>query len=291
MSPTFDEIYAEVPAAQRDALAQFRTSHPPQSATVDGETWEYLEGGSGDETVLLLVGGLRVADAAYRSMPMLEDEFRVLTPTYPALPTMTALADGLAGVLDAAGVERASVLAGSFGGMLAQVLVRRHPARVKRLVLSTTAVLNAENADRYRTLLGMVQATEETDVLDMAKTQMFDTIAPPEDMHNFYRAYLDELYSQRLKKPDLVTTYEALLDYADNHTFTTDDLNDWDGEVLILESDDDATFDADTRAAVRALYPKARTFTFHGAGHSPGTTQRDLYFRVVKAFLRDGTVT
>lgn len=285
---TFDDLYAHVPADQRAALADFRAQHPPRRVTVNGTGWEYIDSGQGDQTVLLLVGGLRVADAAHRNIPMLDDTFRVITPTYPALNTMADLCDGLAGVLDAAGVARAHVLAGSFGGMLAQVFVRRHGARVDRLVLSTTAVLDDDSAARYRAALDFITPLPPEQVAEMAKAMMFDTMAPPPHEHDFYRAFLDELYSVRVDKAAVLSTYHCLLDFAENISLRAADLDGWPGEILVLESDDDATFDEKTRAAVRALYPRARTHTFHNAGHSPSSTQRDLYYQVVKTFLSDG---
>lgn len=283
---SFDTTYANVPAEQRDALRRFRAEHPPKYADLGGAKWSYVLAGQGEQTVLLLVGGLRVADAAYRNIPMLTDQFLIVTPSYPPLPTMAALADGLAGVLDTAGVEKAHVLAGSFGGMLAQVFVRRHPNRVAKLILSTTAVLDSQAADRYRQILDSLRPLPPDVAAQLAEAQMFSTIAPPEAEGAFWRAYLHELYSERIDKAELISTYEALLDYAEHYHFTPADLDGWPGEMLILESDDDGTFDESARAAVRALYPRAQTHTFHGAGHSPGTTQRDLYFRVVKDFLR-----
>ncbi len=282
----FDTLYANVPTDQREALRRFRGEHPPQQTELNGVRWSYVLAGQGEQTVLLLVGGLRVADAAYRNIPMLTDEFCVVTPSYPALSTMAALADGLAGVLDAAGVERAHVLAGSFGGMLAQVFVHRHANRVSKLILSTTAVLDADAAARYRQILDSLRPLPPEIAAQVAEGQMFSTIAPPESEHDFWRAYLHELYTERIDKAELISTYEALLDYAENYHFTAADLDGWSGAMLILESDDDATFDEAARASVRALYPRAQTYTFHGAGHSPGTTQRELYFRVVKDFLR-----
>jgi pimeloyl-ACP methyl ester carboxylesterase len=47
-------------------------------------------------------------------------------------------ADCLAGLLDAAGLERADVVGLSWGGILAQELYRREPARVRSLVLADT---------------------------------------------------------------------------------------------------------------------------------------------------------
>jgi pimeloyl-ACP methyl ester carboxylesterase len=282
---TFDEIYASVPAEQREELHQFRRTHPESTHVVNGVTWRYIASGAGDQVLLLLVGGLREADAAYRNIPLLEDDFRVIAPSYPALNTMAELADGIAGVLQHESVQSAHVLAGSFGGMLAQVFVRRHRAFVDKLVLSTTAVLDEASTGRYRQGIAMIDAAPEDVVMENAKETMFTIMQPPEAMHDFYRAYLDELYSYRVDKAALASTYHALLDFADNYTLMPDDLAGWPGAMLILEADDDATFDAQTRERVRALYPQAERYVFHNAGHSPAASQRDLYFKVVKDFL------
>lgn len=287
---SFNEIYANVPDEQRQRLATFRETHPVSTTEINGTTWEYIDSGQGDEVILLLVGGLRVADAGSRAISMLEDAYRVITPTYPALDTMAALADGLGAVLGAAGVQKAHVLAGSFGGMLAQVYVRRLPEKVDKLILSTTAVLDEESVQRYRQGIEVFSPLPSEQVAEFARNMMFEIIAPPESDHDFYRAYLDELYSYRIHKTELLSTYHALVDFADNYTLTADDLKDWSGALLILESDDDATFNEETRARVRAIYPHAQHYVFHGAGHSPGTTQRERYFKVVKTFLKGGDV-
>lgn len=52
---------------------------------------------------------------------------------------VTDLADELAGALDVLGIDRATVVGYSLGGMVAQTLAYRHPAKVDRLVLAATA--------------------------------------------------------------------------------------------------------------------------------------------------------
>lgn len=284
---SFEEIYADVPAEQRDALRQFRADHPERAIDHDGTTWRYVVSGADDAPpLLLLVGGLREADAAHANIAALSDTFRVITPSYPALGTMDALADGLSAILTHEGATPAHVLAGSFGGMLAQIFIRRHPALVAKVVLSTTAVFDEASAERYRQALAMVEPLPDDQVAAMAKEMMFATMQPPPDKHAFYRAYLDELYSYRVDKAGIVSLYRALLDFADHGAMAER----WTGDALILESDDDATFDESIRARVRGLYPGASHYTFHGAGHSPATTQRELYFNVVKDFLTGGAV-
>lgn len=282
-----ERYYAAVPAEQRERLAVFRQSHPPQRVTLDGISWEFIACGTGAHTILWLVGGLRVADAAYRSIPLLEDGFRIIAPTYPPLPTLNALCDGLAALLDSQGVERAHILSGSFGGIVAQAFIRRHPARAGRVVLSTTTALDAQAAERYRQQAAMIAAAPPELALESSKAYFVQMIAPPDDERAFWTAYVDELFSERLGKDDLLSTIACMLDFAENLPLSPDDLADWPGRLLIIESEDDATFDADARARLKALYPAARVHTFAAGGHSPATTQRETFFALVREFFTE----
>lgn len=276
------KYYTDVPAEQREALHAFRQNYPLKTLSSDPE-WRYITAGKGERTILWLVGGLARADAAYQTIPMLVDDFRIIAPDYPSPGNIDALADGLAAILEAEGVEQAYVLAGSFGGMLAQVFLRRHTERVAKLVLSTTTPPNIAQIDNYKGQLELVQVADEATVRDGAKLTMFQTIAPAEKDAAFYRAYLDELYSERLGKDDLVALYQAIIDFL-GREFTPEDLEHFEGEILIIDSADDATFGS-VREAMYALYPDAQVHTFTGAGHSPGSTQREAFFAKVREFF------
>ncbi len=280
----FSAIYAHANPDLRDALLHFRQQNPPKTLWVDGVAWEVVVCGRGAQTLLWLVGGLRVADAAFRSIPMLADDYRIIAPTYPPLNTMAALADGLAGILDAEGVAHAHILAGSFGGMVAQAFIRRQAARADKVILSTTSAPDPAQVERYRQERALLADLAEDVVRAGAKEHLYHIIAPPPNEEPFWRAYLDELFTHRLGKADLLSTYDCLIDFM-SARYTPDDLADWTGQALILDSDDDATFDSASQARLRALYPRAQTYTFRGAGHSPASTQRDTFFGVVRQFL------
>lgn len=284
MSENFETLYQDVPTEQRDALRAFRDNYTHHTLDVDGTTWTYTTAGQGAKTILWLVGGLKRADAAYKSVPLMTDDYAVIVPDYPALGSMDALADGLAAILDAQNVEQAYVLSGSFGGMLAQVFLRCHPEWVAKIILSTTTAPIAESAERYIQLRDMAKVAPPELLAETAQSQMFSTIAPPDNEAEFYRAYLKELYEQRLTKADIITIYEAIIDYM-GRTFSADDLTEWDGEMLIFNSDNDATFGEDNQQALYTLYPDAQVYTFEGAGHSPGSTQREVFFRRTRDFF------
>ncbi len=282
---TFDDYYADVPTEQKARLAEFRAAHPLKEARIQGNRWEYIACGRGEATILWLVGGLRVADAAYRSIPLMEDSFRIIAPTYPALETMAELVDGLAGLLKAEKIAQAHVLSGSFGGMVAQAFIRRYPDMADRVVLSTTTAPDPQLAERYRQQAQMIAVAPPDLVASVSKPNFIQMIDPPEDERAFWTAYVDELFSERLGKNDQLSTIQCLLDFVDNYALTPDDLKQWAGRLLIIESEDDATFDAAARERLRNLYPMAEVHTFEGGGHSPGTTRRDEFFAVVREFF------
>lgn len=281
---SFNEIYENVPDEQREALKTFREQYPLKTVLVDDTEWTYHSAGKGKKTILWLVGGLKKADAAYKSIPLLADSYRIIAPDYPALSTMKSLADSLARICEAENIESVYVLAGSFGGMLAQIFLREYPDKVEKVVLSTTTAPDKSHLERYQQLLDMTTLAPPELLQTTAQSQMFATIAPADNEEDFYRAYLKELYEHRLGKTDIVSIYEAIIDYM-GYNFSAEDLADWDGKMLIINSDNDATFSQDVQNSLIDLYPKASIHTFEGAGHSPGSTRRKDFFAKVHDFF------
>jgi 3-oxoadipate enol-lactonase len=103
---------------------------------------------SGKGPPLLLLHGAEADHSMFDAFgPLLSDDFTVIAydqrdsggTKNPATPYgFEELADDATGLIAALGYKRAHVFGTSFGGVIAQVLAVRHPARVDRLVLSST---------------------------------------------------------------------------------------------------------------------------------------------------------
>lgn len=116
-------------------------------ANVGAERLYYEVNGEGPPLVLIrgLTRSLRFWD---RLLPHLEGRFRLLTYDHRGIGrspitgrrfSVKDLADDLAGVIAASGLERAHVFGLSLGGMVALRLALDHPERVERLVLGATS--------------------------------------------------------------------------------------------------------------------------------------------------------
>lgn len=284
------EEKASGPGSTLDAgLAGFRTGHRYRTLDVDGVRWRYLAGGSGEQTVLLPSGGTRMPDMYMLLIEALERDFRVLAPAYPAGAGIDGLADGLAAILDAEGVNQADVLGSSFGGFVAQTFARRHPERPRRLVLANTGSPAAAPLPLLAFLLRFLAILPEGTVRSLTgwNWRRWFIAGSPDDAI-FWSTLLSDILS-RLGKEDLLSGLREMEDFAHlpatgtpgARTLTTPPAT-----VLLIESEQDQAFSPQARAALRALYPEAEVRLFAGAGHGVMATRTAEYIDAVREFLR-----
>lgn len=121
--------------------------------------------GSG-EPVLMIMGLAASHEGWYRFAPYISSNYRAILfdnrgtglsdKPWRAFK-VGDVADDAVAVLDAAGVDRAHVIGGSFGGMVAQHLVLKYPERVRSLLLGSTTASYSEIAKiDPKTTAGMV---------------------------------------------------------------------------------------------------------------------------------------
>jgi pimeloyl-ACP methyl ester carboxylesterase len=271
----------------RAQLAAFRASHLPRHRFIRGVRWTYLASGTGPEALLMLPGAPGLSETAFQQIPVFDRHFRVIAPDLPAAVTSVAdLVDGLAGILDAEGITLAHVLGVSYSGMLAQGMVRRHPERVDRVVLSHARLPGYEEAARFR-LAGKLLLALPLPILRLV-IRPARLLLPREVRYHrrFWKAYYDEII-YRLSRADYTSRIQLWLDACRQDWLAAEGAtNRWDGEALLLEADNDPLIPPRERAALHALHPRARVHTFTGTKHSAWIMRQEEYLRVIEAFLR-----
>lgn len=238
-----------------------------------------LRGDAGAPPLLLIRGLARTHEHWLELTPLLARSFRLVLldnrgvgrSSVPRPPYSTAqMADDAARVLDAAGLERAHVFGVSLGGMIAQELALRHPARVERLVLGcTTAGRRAGHPVSLRaalTLLGALRFDAERAVAHTAPL-----VASP--------AFL-------ARRPDIIETWQRLarerpptragvlgqLLAAGAHD-TVARLGRVRAPTLVLTGDADRLISPENSRYLARAIPGARLELLPGAGHD-FTTER-----------------
>jgi pimeloyl-ACP methyl ester carboxylesterase len=272
--------------AQEERLRAFRASYPNRSLAVAGVAWKYRICGAGARALLMLPGGELVNDMSFDLIAALAPRFRIVYPAYPRVESLDDLADGIAAILDAEKIARVSVLGASFGGAVAQCMVRRHPDRIERLILSNTGVPMAHLV-RGRKIANAVLSSIPWPVLrGLLSKSIIKLLGAPVGELPFWREYTKELFSTELTKADVMANLRIQLDYHQRYRFQPADLAAWPGEVFVIESDNDI-FNAERRKALRDTYPQAPVHTFHGAGHAPAFSRAAEYLEVLGRFLLD----
>lgn len=270
-----------------ERLLKFRSEHPCKHTNVAGVEWEYISCGNGTEGLLLLTGGLRVAEAAFGLIQMFEDAYRVIAPTYPPLGTMGELVDGIAAILDTEHLPEAFVLGQSYGGAVAQVLIQRYPSRVKKVVLSGTAPLivvrwkNALNS----LLLAMATLLPERVVMGIFRRILSPVVTVQESERAFWEAYLKELFRQRLTKADILSHFQTSRDARTKYVYTRGEKSSWSGDVLVIWGENDHLRTERGRRGMLDVYPQAQIHVIAGGGHTVALSEPGKYAATVKVFL------
>jgi pimeloyl-ACP methyl ester carboxylesterase len=163
-------------------------------------------------------------------------------------------------------------------------MVRRHPDKIERLVLSNTGVPLGYLV-RGRRIANAVLASIPWPALRglLAKSILKLLGAPAEELP-FWRNYAKELFETELGKADVMANLRIQLEYHQRYRFAPDDLKSWPGKIFVIESDNDI-FNAERRKALRDTYPQAPVHTFHGAGHAPAFSRASEYLDVLGRFL------
>ena len=270
---------------------QERPPHPPGSSVLVGRREFFVRetGPEGGPPLVLLHGWVYDSRAAWaRLAPLLGDRYRVVavdlrnhgrSDRIQETFDIEDLADDVAGVLDALGLGRVSVLGYSMGGMAAQALARRHPTRVERLVLAATA---AKPIPVAPWLAAPVFAVGRV----LAR---IDPITVPRVMHRYLLGVGAFPPEQAAWLWDTLLDRDSDLYYESAFAINRFDGRGWVGEldlpVLCLIPTRDQLIAPRLQRDTARLIPGATTVEIPGARHEAVLTHADEMAAAIRAFL------
>jgi pimeloyl-ACP methyl ester carboxylesterase len=175
------------------------------------------------------------------------------------------------------------VLGSSFGGFVAQTFARRHPERVRRLVLANTGSPAAAPLPLLPLLIRFLSVLPESAVRSLTgRNWRRWFVAGSQEDASFWTMLLSDVLSQ-LGKEDLLSGLREMGEFARLPAERAPGVR---VPVLLIESERDEAFPPRARAALRALYPAAEICLFAGAGHGVMATRTAEYIATVEEFLR-----
>lgn len=241
---------------------------------------------------LLLVPGLGATRVVFDPViGLLTSHFRVAvydqrgigeSEMTPGPYTTAQLGDDAAAVLAGLGIDRAAVLGGSFGGMVAQQLAIRHPSRLSALLLAATGpgashLARKPDPSATEALLGKGARTT-ADAYRMACTVLYSRAFQEE-----HPEFIEQQVRDRARRPVAARAFQAQLAASHAHD-VWDQLPTIAAPTMVLHGSEDAVMPVDNARLLCGRIPGAVLEVFEGAGHLFFHEQPQRTAEVVIAF-------
>jgi pimeloyl-ACP methyl ester carboxylesterase len=264
-----------------------------QSAEANGIRTNYLEAGSGDETVLLIHGsGPGVTSYANWRLviPALAENFHVVAPDmvgfgYSDRPEgieygLETWANQTVGLMDTLGIQKAHLVGNSFGGAIALRIASQHPERVGKLVLMGSMGVHfeiTEGLDRVwgyeasfenmRRVLDVFAYSRELVNDELAKVRYEGSIQP-----GFQEAFSSMFPAPRQRWVEAMTTPEEQIRALPHPT-------------LIVHGREDKVIPVSNSYKLEELIENADLSVFSKCGHWSMIERTDDFNRQVRDFF------
>jgi pimeloyl-ACP methyl ester carboxylesterase len=194
--------------------------------------------------------------------------------------TVDRYADDVVCVLDAAAVERAVVVGLSMGGYVAFALWRRHPERVRALVLASTRS-GADASETRRKRQALIETAQRDGSRAVSDAQIAGAVSRrTREQHPELVAAIQTMQA-RAPVAGIVGALEAMLARPDS----TPDLPSITVPTLVVGGSDDAIIRPGEARQMHGAIPGSRLELLEGAGHLCNVERAAGFNHVVGEFL------
>jgi len=236
--PSFEELYADVDQETVDSLVSFRNAYPTKTVLVNDKPWEYLALGQGENTIVFLHGMTGAYDIWWQQLEVLQEQYRVISMTYPAAESLNEMAGGVMAILGAEGVNQVHLVGSSLGGYFAQYLVANYPDQVLSAVFANTFPPNDLIAEQNRVVGFFLPYLPEWLIMNVFSGSIRDSVYPTSEYSDLVLAFGLEQTGGRMSKGQIIGRFHSVID-----PFIAPDVDQLGIPVMIIESDNDPLVD------------------------------------------------
>jgi 3-oxoadipate enol-lactonase len=251
----------------------------------------YERSGDGHPEKLLLLHGIGSNSRSFAAqLADLGDAFDVVAwdaPGYGASSdpaadfSMADFAAAAAALLDALGWQSAHVLGHSFGGVIAQMLYGRQPARVRSLILADTNAGSGSMPDASERTQRRLRDLERLDPRGLAERRA-PALLTPHAPAELVQTLIDIMSEVR------PMGYAAAA-RAMGATDLRDQLRGIRVPSLVLHGERDTVIPPNIAMELATAIPSAKLVLLPGAGHASNQQAPEAYNRAVREFIRTST--
>ena len=255
-------------------------------------------------TIVMLAGGTGLGDGFFGFAKYFMDRYSLINFNYPmAFFNNEKTADAIAELIRYLKAENVYLWGQSYGGVLAQIIAKRHPDIVKGLLLTSTASMSNDiQFDGMQCLVRMFSEEKEEKNIKIYKKLPMSLL--PALMNLAFKKHLkgnssaQTAIKQFMKKlkPDMTKEYFChmahLLGDLRNHlgTHRKEDFEFLRGRVLIIEPDDDKTFTDDIKDTLVNIMPEAEVVRDIPGGHLAMMLDTDGFMKIINDFMDRQTI-
>jgi pimeloyl-ACP methyl ester carboxylesterase len=266
----------------------------PQFVEVAGRRLAYEEVAPHDPqgTLLLLCGIGAKRQGWYKQLPVLGERFRAIAIDYRDVGDSGAageqyairdLADDVAALARALGIERASLIGISMGGFIALELALAHPELVDRLILVVTSAGGATHVPTSSEVMRALMPGDEQVESGAGARRVCSLVAGPGFAERHPEA-IEEFVEIAQHNPMNVAAYLRQLSACRAHD-VADRLGEIAAPTLVIHGDADPLVRVENGRHLAATIPGAELIVYEGVGHIPEVECFEQFNDDLLAFL------
>ncbi|MEV4602109.1 alpha/beta hydrolase [Amycolatopsis sp. NPDC049253] len=275
------------------------TTAPTTTVNVDGTPFAYRELGTGAGVPLVLLHHVTAVldDWDPALIDSLAAERRVILVDLRGVgrsggvtpDTFEAMATDTVAFLDALGLDTVDLLGYSLGGIVAQVVARQAPDRVRRIVLAATTPAGGEGPAVTGTLLQEAFQKASEQGKHPKHFLFFEPSSAGQDAANAFLARLDQRTPEDRDTPisDEAVGAQLTALAAWGQSTTDAGLAEITQPVLVVNGDHDAMWPTPGTLDLARQLPNAKLAIYPDSGHGGIFQYHDIFARQVLDFLNN----